>query len=316
MSELTPPNACVDIPDQRDYHYLEVFGVSEMPKKVLNNRTTTYNQGEKHTPDTTYGCTCYSAVHWVNEGNALEALKFAWQAKEVDPVGIWAKALERGANIKKGWSLQGATNLVKDLGCISGFTVCRSLWEVKQALASSQMVQTGSNKIDWKKTRANKNIVVRGESYGHAFLLVGYDDEKKLLIFKNSYWPLAYDKGLFYVKYDDFDILYSCLAYADNESKEIRNYQATKRRALALERGIYNGKENDLLLIRQDAAAMAERVGPTRPVWNGKNKMVTVFRQEFRAMLERATGRTINFDIGEPKGSITRGEAAEWCVRI
>lgn len=316
MSEITPPNACQDIPDPRDYHFLEVFGVGEMPRKVENKRTTVYNQGAVHTPSTTYACTCYSAGHCVNEANAREATQYAWQSKEIDPLTLWQKALERGANVGKGWSLQGATNLVKDLGCISGYSLCRSLGEVKQALASGQMVQTGSNKIDWTKTKENKNIVVAGTSYGHAFMLEGYDDDVELLACRNSYWPEANDHGRFYVRYKDFALLYSCYAYTDSKSPEIRNYQAITRRALAVSRGIYNGKYDAIDLIRQDAWTMAERVWPFRPVSNKKNPMLPVLRSEFRAMLEKATGWTINFDIGDPKWRITRWEAAEWCVRI
>lgn len=316
MSELTPPNACIDIPDPRDYHYLEVFGVWEMPKKVENNRTSIYNQGAPHVPITKYWCTCYSATHCVNEGNALEAEKFSWKSKETDPVGIWAKALERWANIKTGWSLQWASNLVKDLWCISGYTICRSLGEVKQALASGQMIQTGSKSIDWAKTRENNNIVVAWSAYWHAFMLEGYDDETELLTFRNSYWPKAYSNGRFFMHYKDFWLLFSCYAYTDSKSPEIRNYQAMKRRAIALSRGIYNWKDDNINTIRQDAAAMAERTGPKRPVWNKKNPMMPVTRWEFKTMLERSTGKKILFNIWDKYIDITRGEAAEWCVRI
>lgn len=316
MSELIPPNACQDIPDLRDYHYLEVFGVWEMPRKVVNQKTTIYNQWVVHTPSTAYACTCYSATHCVNEGNADEAEQYAGISKEIDPFTIWSKALECGANVKAGWSLQGATNLIKDLWYVSGYTLCRSLGEIKQALASGQMVQTGSNKIDWIKTKANKNIVVAGASYGHAFMLEGYDDDTEIITLRNSYGPESNDHGHFYMKYKDFALLYSCYAYTDAKSDEIRNYQSVTRRALAVSRGIYNGKEDNAELIRQDAWTMAERTWTLRPVSNKKTPKMPVLRREFKTMLERATGCTIKFDIGDPIKHITRWEGAEWCVRI
>ena len=61
---------------------------------------------------------------------------------------------------------------------------------------------------------------------------------------------------------------------------------------------------------------MAERVGTLRPVSNKETPKMPVLRREFKTMLERATGRILKFTIGDPEGTITRGEGAEWCVRI
>jgi hypothetical protein len=42
------------------------------------------------------------------------------------------------------------------------------------------------------------------------------------------------EKGRFFVKYADFDLLYSCYAYADAESKEIREEQQKRRLELVV----------------------------------------------------------------------------------
>jgi C1A family cysteine protease len=63
-----------------------------------------------------------------------------------------------------------------DLGYIAGYTRCVDVESIKNALIKQMLIQTGSNKIDWKLTWKNNNIAVPGESYGHAFMLEGYDD--------------------------------------------------------------------------------------------------------------------------------------------
>ena len=321
---MIPPQWATDIKDPRDFRYTEVFGVSELPRSILYDRTSIYNQWEKHTPDTTYACTCYGVTHCVNEWNFLEASKYhATLKKELDPVYIWNKALNlplpsQRPNIKTGWSLQSAVKLMMDLGCITGYTLCRSVGEVKQALANGQQVYTGSNQIDWEATKKNGMIAVRGTSYGHAFKCDGFDDDKELLTMRNSYWPNAYDNGRFYVRYKDFDILFSCYALTDANSPEIADYQDKVRRELAKERWYYNGEGNDIPLIRQDAVYMAMRVGNKTKdtgIWNKKNPMVYVTEKEFKTMLEKATWRKVIWIMDSDK-PITRGQAASFSVRI
>lgn len=312
-----PPDACFDDRDKRDYHYTEVFWVATAPTKIEHKRTKVQNQWAINTPNTAYACTCYSAVHCVNEANAIEAENFKAILKEVDAVKIWSQGLQRGAILDKGWSLQGATKLMMDLGCITGYTLCRSVWEVKQALARGQLIQTGSNSIDWKKTIENDFIVVRGSSYGHAFMVEGYDDDTELLIMRNSYGNTVMSHGRFFVRYSDFDILYSCYAYADAESKEIRNEQQKRRLELVVNAGIFNGKDLDKELIRQDAVLMVAKTckyDEPSDLWNKKNGLMPVIQRDLKSMFKKAW-KTVTWIIDEEK-TITRGQAWEWCARF
>lgn len=316
MEMFTPPDACFDVKDKRDYKYTEVFGVWELPLSVSNTRTSVQNQWAVHTPNTAFACTCYSAIHCVNEANAIEADRFAWTVKEVDAVKIWSQALQRGAIIDRGWSLQGATKLVMDLGCITGYTLCRSVGEVKQALANGQLIQTWSNSIDWKKTIENNFIVVRGQSYGHAFMCEGYDDDKELLTMRNSYGDIM-DKGRFYVRYSDFDLLYSCYAYADSESKEIRQEQQKRRLELVVNAWIFNGKDLDKELIRQDAVRMVAKTckyDEPQDLWNHQKPLMPVIQRDLKSMFKKG-GKTVTWVIDEEK-TITRWQAGEWCARL
>jgi len=310
-------NACIDIPRDSDYKFDEVFGSSDLPTFVLYNRTSIYNQGAIHTPSTAYACTCYWATHCVNEGNALEAIEhWVTLEKEVNPTVIWWQALLRWADVKKGWSLQGAIKLMMDLGCISGYTKCWNISEVKQALALGQQIFTGSSKIDWLETRKD-NIVVKGDSFWHAFKIDWYDDDQQWLILRNSYWTWVYDKGRFYLRYKDFPILFSCYAFADSASKEIREAQSVKRRALAKSLGYYNWEENDTLLSRQNAVYMAMAVCGVKDdtgFWNKKFWTKPVIKRDYATMLSKS-GKKIPFVFNGDE-TITRGEAAEWTVRL
>ncbi len=307
-------NSCIDVPDDRDYLFEEVFGSEQKELDYVNwNNTKIYNQTEKNTPSTLYACTCYSATHCVNEGNFLEI----GVEDNIDPVRIWKIALERGAKIDSGWSLQGSQKIMRDLGYTSGHTRCNNLSDVKSALARRQLIQTGSKSIDWKKTRENANIAVRGESYGHAFIVQWHDNKKKHLICRNSEWEEKYDNGLFYVKYDDFDILYSCYAYVDSDSKEIIEKEQEKRRlAEAVKKWIWNWQRPNDLLTRFEASAIAIRIGTKIDIWNGKDGQKPVLTRELVAMLERATGKKFSFVIKDLEKTITRKNGVLLAVRI
>lgn len=317
MEMFIPPNACYDSPDKRDYRYTEIFGVAELPSSVSNTRTTVQNQGAVHTPSTKYACTAYSATHCVNEANAIEAEKYKGTLREVDALKIWSSALQRGAIIDKGWSLQWATKLMMDLGCITWYTLCRSVGEVKQALANGQLIQTWSNSIDWKKTIENDFFVVRGSSYWHAFMCEGYDDVNEILIMRNSYWPTIMEKGRFFVKYADFDILYSSYAYADSESKEIRQEQQKRRLELVVKAWIFNWKDLDKELIRQDAVLMVAKTckyDEPQDLWNHQKPLMPVIQRDLKSMFKKG-GKTVTWVIEEEK-TITRWQAGEWCARL
>ena len=327
MSELIlPPDACIDVPDVRDYDHTETFWAGiELPRRVINKNTYVQNQALSNDPSTIYACTCFQLSHVINEMNYIEAQKASDMSIYTDTKGydFWVKALKLGAHLNLGWSLQWAAKLALNEGYVSGYTLARGLLAVKQALAMGQMISTGSKRIDWGATRRNGNVVVEWEAYWHAFGLLGYDDDLYggVLIHKNSYGDLAYDHGYFYTKYADIGLLYSTIAYVDNDNTQtIKAIQAKKRRDEAIQKGYMNGQRMTELATRIESMYMARNVSgmkvPEDQLWNKKNPNTAVLRQEARWMLEKATKRVILFDIGNPSGTITRGELAEWCVRI
>jgi hypothetical protein len=149
---MIPVNACVDLPKDTDYDFLDIFGaIVTLPTAVYNQRTEVYDQSID--PDTEYACTWYSARHCVNEGNAIEAENARVDIFGQDnPKNEWKTAIKRGAVANKGWSLQGAVKMAMDLGYISGYTKCADVLALKLAIYKRNLIQTGSNKIDWRGT--------------------------------------------------------------------------------------------------------------------------------------------------------------------
>lgn len=215
-------------------------------------------------------------THCSNEGNAIEAERANVPVfGQIDPVAQWSQALKRGAKENEGWTLQGACNMAKDLGYIDGYVKCADLAAVKKALAAGQLIQTGSKKINWAQTTISNYFAVPGDSYGHSFMIEGYDDEKSALIMRNSYGTKYGLSGRFYVEYINFDLLFSCYAYTDKVNSDIiKAAQSAARRFEAKARGIWNGERGDDPCTKFEAATMAMRAtgqATTKGIWNGQN---------------------------------------------
>ena len=120
---LPPPSdACLDIVDSRDYSYSEfqeIAGISveNLPKRVLNNRTSIQNQGIQRDPSSSYFCCGYAGGHTVNEANYIEAERNGLKEffTELQIHDLIPEAIKRGFAPKIGWSLQGAAKMYKDL---------------------------------------------------------------------------------------------------------------------------------------------------------------------------------------------------------
>lgn len=134
---------------------------------------------------------------------------------------------------------------------------------------------------------------------------------------------MKWDKGHFYLKYSDFDILYSCYAIVDANSVDtILAYQSMKRQQLAKEKGWWNGQRSKEPASRYECATMAMRMNPSThesEIWNGKNKNSLVTRFEMKTMMERSCKSKFTYEVyseANKNAPISRGEVAEHSVRI
>jgi len=204
------PSAGRDKPDVRDRQRRDLFGaVKDLPSQMFLPIWIDVQDQSKH-KDTKMACNIYSfwqienifnknsdfdcRNHWIN--GFIPFVKDKYSKLWVDPLTDWSW--------KQDWM-----KYMKSKGFFDGYVLCSSAQEIKEAIASGNSVQTGSKQINWTKTKKNNNIAFWWGGSGHFFSIVWYDDRKGWFICINSYWENKYDKGYFYIKYSDFDLLYS-----------------------------------------------------------------------------------------------------------
>lgn len=99
--------------------------------------------------------------------------------------------------------------VAKDNQVLQYLRVTHDLTEIKQCLALGYTVAFGMilfNSFMSNDTAANGNVIMplpnESSIGGHAVLAVGYDEEKKVLIMRNSWGVEWGDKGYFYLPYE------------------------------------------------------------------------------------------------------------------
>ena len=153
-----------------------------------------------------YSCVFFGEANSINEIyhntpilNQKQKVKWSYIADEAE---------KNGKLDKKTWAfLIDWPKESKRLWLIDWYAWVSSIEEIKNSIFNNRPVWVGSNSINWIETRKD-NIVKRWSWYGHKFIIIWYDDEKKYLICENSYGKELFDNGRFYLPYDLFDLLY------------------------------------------------------------------------------------------------------------
>lgn len=188
-----------DNPTMFDYPASEIGGsIEELPKKVQLNITKSWNQFAD--PATKMACGKYSLMHCINEEYKQENDPKPFRIKRNGASGLI------GSSIRD--NLQDA---IADW-FIAWYWVCKNLQEVKQALARGNLVATGTNSCDWSKVKNDFMFHYIKNWAGHLVCIEGYDDEKWVLIVRDSMGQDTpkRDKGRFYIKYEDYKYLFTC----------------------------------------------------------------------------------------------------------
>lgn len=192
-----------DIPDDRDYLAIHVLGdnAAELPKSVNLDNTPSHNQGK------TWACTAFALAHVVEGANTDEFKMFAM----VDPNEQWANQKFNAGPVRaatmdsEGDSLQNAL-----------YTYIKNgLYNKNPDIHVEKFKGTGYAKIenltsDIKKWLSQGYRIYTG-SGNHCFCLVGYNDDDKVFIAKNSYgikWGKK-KNGTFDIPYDDVGKLFT-----------------------------------------------------------------------------------------------------------
>ena len=249
---------CIDVPDERDFDYEVLWEMKELPKKIKLIAKVIQNQKLDWW---IYWCVYYGWSSWSNITN-----DYAKNTQEISWRDLCKKAVDLGYLDPESWSiLINWWKLLKSEKYIEWYFKVSWIENMKQALSNNRILHTWSNKIAWKKMWAD-NIAVRGTSYGHCFIIIGYDDDSWVFIVQNSYWSDFEDKGYFYIKYEDIDILFTCYTF-EVDQKNILLYKQKIMENIklewakkAFENWFWNGLNWDKPLTREEGASMVERL--------------------------------------------------------
>lgn len=196
------PGGASDPFDSRNYVADHILGaaVVDCPPAVNLNDKLTHNQGRS------YHCTAYSLTHCVE---IMKTLEHSMQAQS-DPEEQWANQVYDNKN---GTCSEGV-----------GDTLLHALQIfVKYGLNNKQpQIQTDKylglgyamvgNDIDSMRKRLAQGYPLYTGSGDHCFCLVGYSDERKAFLAKNSYgenWPEKGGNGIWEIGYGEVDKLFT-----------------------------------------------------------------------------------------------------------
>ena len=247
-------NACIDIPDERDYIYPETAWNIELPEEFIIDDINDY-QNQWLEIITKMMCVFYSTTHGCNILNNLENV-WEWDLSWKE---LWLKALELWRLDLKYWAaIQNWPKTARDELNIKGWFLVNQN-SIKQAIFDWHPVVVGSNSLDWSKTTLESKSTT-----WHAILIIGWN--KTWFIIKESYWKLKRDNGKQYLPYNLFNNLFiSKYALIDTENilityrKNIMEWINIEKAKEAFTLGIWNGLNPTKPASREETATMILR---------------------------------------------------------
>lgn len=215
-TEQLPPNACIDLPSDRDFQHSEIpFGAAPVERvKFPYDKFVIQNQGLD--PLMYMSCTRQGITHINNAQNIIEAEAQNRSPIYTDPRVLWEERIAERPSVKVlGDSLQSAMNQMLAKKLIAGYAKVNSFEEAVEAIVRGAYIYTGSKDWDWKHVRDFHVYADRtdGWSDGHAFCAVDFqNDSKKALKGVNSY---GQNNGFFDIPVEMLGSLYSMYAIYD-----------------------------------------------------------------------------------------------------
>jgi len=302
---------------QTVYQFSDMWaGVKSIPNRYWIDWGKSFNQYAHE--DSKCSCGLYGSRHGINDE------KKDYQ----DPYQYNAECINgRGLSPKTGRSMSLALSYLISKQWISGYTKCSTLQEVKTAIFNDMNIFTGTRNIDFKKMRENgNNIAVKSPWPWHFFEIDWYDDYSQELRVRDSMWEKAWDNWHFYIKYSDFDCLYTCMAlvpWANIHQAKIEADKRTIEKAISLK--ITNGDRLKDPLSRRDGALLVGRIflqasddnslleqAKIAHIWNGERPNDPILRWELMLMLSGALKIRTNDDnesiLNLVKTGITLGQ--------
>ncbi len=314
-------DAGIDFPDNRDVKMNLDMAWWDLPTSIMHDHTPVLNQGKIG------ACTVFGSSWAFFETSFLDALRSGTQyGQPYDPWKVWDKAKERGASDTRGWTLQGALQLIYDMKYCVGYVKVAPAGNtnpepLKQVLADGYCIATGTGNGDWGKIIQTGVYSEKQGFSGHVWQINGYDDNHT---FPNGerggfHSPNSWGgRGGFWIPYSMIGKLYSTYIMLDpsevDKFNELRNFQAKLHADQAKEKGIWNGNNGTDIATDGEIRTMISRamdimgVRPRQywatifdekilrwkwilPIWNEKDGKRNATDRELAIMFTRAVKR-------------------------
>lgn len=141
IDEPIETNIELDVPDERDYEYEPLFGVTETEEYNVFYPKTIFNQGAKD--ETRMACSRYGACHAINSQNRAVAEVDGMRWAEMNPEVSWGNYLKINPQAKKeGATLQSSLKQFLELRLITGYSKVSTIEEMKDALIHFRPILT------------------------------------------------------------------------------------------------------------------------------------------------------------------------------
>ncbi len=230
MTNIEIQNAALDLQDERLYKYKDIawnININELPIFKLNDYKWIIQDQYKDWYN--MGCVYYSVSMHDNYLNFRD-----W----INELTKWYELCNiSSTRSNKNWDLIiNWPKLMKELNYIKWYFGISSVNEALHILSQWENISTGSNLINWNKTRTGDYYAQWDSWPGHAFTINWFnrwDDyieidwrripPKCLTIRDSSY---QFNNWYFYLRLEDFDkLLYSTKVYFTNDTTLIDNYK-------------------------------------------------------------------------------------------
>lgn len=218
-------NIELDVPDERDYQYDELFGSAWEPTNKIVEFLPREIQNQWIDPLTKMACSRFGIVHAINAQNYAVSKIDGMRFFEISWKWMWENYLKTIPNaITDGATLQSALNQMLDVKYITGYSCIKLanqkadeavINSMKHSLDNTRPIYTGSKLCDWKSVRDfHKYALWTG--YAHIFCIVWYNESSWIAI--NSYGA---NNGVFYIPFELTGSLFSCYSLSDSRDDEV-----------------------------------------------------------------------------------------------
>ena len=230
----------------------EIFGTSDDVANIIAvPYEKIYNQWLQRNPSSKYACWATASHRTINAINVRDS------GVELDRYEAWKEQLtDWQADVNAGSSMKSRIDYVTEKDLISWWYICRTPEEVHNAMGKWHYVWCGSKEIDWRETRKTWQAIY-GWGSGHFFALHESDRLAKEFVRANSYGVDAYDEWYFYTERQDFDQLFTAIAFIDKKDTESEKKLQERLDAFIKERGysvirqVINWRRPDLTTVQK-----------------------------------------------------------------